>query len=128
MQKNVQCPCASKRLYNQCCEPYHKKQSTPATAEALMRSRYSAYTLNLANYIYETWHPSTRPTLSSLKNNNALWIKLIVNNAVASKNNDEAFIDFNAFYQINDQLFNMHEISHFLKIKNLWLYVDGKVS
>mgnify|MGYP006213875899 CR=1 FL=1 len=31
------------------------------TAEALMRSRYSAHVLGLESYLQDTWHPRTRP-------------------------------------------------------------------
>lgn len=126
MQKTIPCPCGNNQSYNQCCEPYHKKQNTPLTAEALMRSRYSAFALNLTDYIYETWHSDTRPTLNSLKNDNVLWIRLAVNKAI--ENTNEAFVDFNAFYKTNNQLFNMHEISRFVRENGLWFYVDGKVS
>lgn len=128
MQKIKPCPCGNPQPYNQCCEPYHKKQKNPPSAEALMRSRYSAYALNLIDYIYATWHPDTRPTLASLKDNDALWVRLLVNRTIETKDSLEAFVDFDAFYQVNGQLLAMHEVSRFLKIKGLWLYVDGKVS
>jgi hypothetical protein len=51
------CPCGSRLLYKQCCQPYHDKKALPPTPEALMRSRYSAYSLNIVDYIVETTHP-----------------------------------------------------------------------
>ena len=42
------CPCGSNRSYAQCCEPLHQGLVNAATAEALMRSRYSAYVLRLS--------------------------------------------------------------------------------
>ena len=37
------CPCASGRLYAECCEQYHAGSASEPTAESLMRARFSAY-------------------------------------------------------------------------------------
>jgi SEC-C motif-containing protein len=42
-----------------CCGPY-LNDNIP-DAESLMRSRYSAFVLERANYLLATWHASTRP-------------------------------------------------------------------
>ena len=51
------CPCGLKDPYSECCEPFHTKQTLPATAELLMRSRYSAYALRLVDYLLYSHHP-----------------------------------------------------------------------
>lgn len=48
------CPCGSGRSYAECCKPYITGVRLPPTAEALMRSRYSAYAEHAINYILET--------------------------------------------------------------------------
>ena len=48
------CPCESKRTYDQCCEPYLLGRKVPETAELLMRSRFSAYAMNMAEYLVAT--------------------------------------------------------------------------
>jgi len=63
---NTPCPCQSSLDYNICCGRYHKGKLFAPTAEALMRSRYSAYSLKLGRYLFKTWHKSTRPELQSL--------------------------------------------------------------
>ena len=55
----MKCPCHSGKDYNICCEPYHKQEKLPETPLILMRSRYSAYALDLPNYIIETTHPES---------------------------------------------------------------------
>jgi SEC-C motif domain protein len=50
------CPCGSGRSYKNCCQVLHKGGKA-VSPEALMRSRYSAYALNLADYIMKTTHP-----------------------------------------------------------------------
>ena len=54
------CPCGSGTSYGACCGPLHAGREA-ATAEALMRSRYSAFVLLDADYLLRSWHPATRP-------------------------------------------------------------------
>lgn len=54
------CPCSSGSALSVCCEPYIAGKALPQTPEALMRSRYTAYTLHNADYIYNTTAPSER--------------------------------------------------------------------
>jgi SEC-C motif-containing protein len=56
------CPCGG-GAYAHCCSRWHGGPLAlhAPTAEALMRSRYSAYALGLHDYLCATWHPATRP-------------------------------------------------------------------
>ena len=49
--------------FSQCCGRYVDDfENTPAgDAESLMRSRYTAFVLERADYLLATWHPTTRP-------------------------------------------------------------------
>ena len=49
-----ECPCGSGKSYAVCCGLLHTGAAAP-TAEALMRSRYSAYGLGLEPYLLATW-------------------------------------------------------------------------
>jgi SEC-C motif domain protein len=55
------CPCQSGLDYAECCGPAHRGERAPSTAEALMRSRYSAYATGEADYLLDTWDSATRP-------------------------------------------------------------------
>ncbi|UYZ83333.1 hypothetical protein MTZ49_12105 [Entomomonas sp. E2T0] len=126
---NTACPCDINKLYSECCQPYHVDMKLPMTAEQLMRSRYSAYVLKLTAYINNTWHKSTRPNIATLENDQSIqWIKLIINKAWDSNNANEAFVDFDAFYEANGKLERMHEVSRFIYSEQKWFYIDGKVS
>ncbi|WP_459741119.1 YchJ family protein, partial [Pseudomonas aeruginosa] len=74
------CPCGSGAEYAGCCEPPHLGRAAP-TAEALMRSRFSAFALGLAPYLLATWHPSTRP--ESLDLDDVTWRRLQIVETVA---------------------------------------------
>lgn len=128
MLKEVYCPCTQERLYHNCCQPYHNYTKRPNSAEQLMRSRYSAYALNLIDYIIKTWDPSTCPHFSANETYNTQWMKLIINRSWENKATHEAFVDFDAFYEQEGQMHRMHEISRFTKKDGGWLYLDGKVS
>ena len=67
-KRNKLCPCHSKKRYKNCCEPYHKGKNPP-TAEALMRSRYAAYSLGLVDYVIDT----TDPAGGKYKSPRAIW-------------------------------------------------------
>ena len=54
------CPCGLGDDYAACCGRLHGG-APAATAEALMRSRYSAFAVGDADYLLRTWHPSSRP-------------------------------------------------------------------
>jgi hypothetical protein len=54
------CPCGGS-VFATCCGPYLAGDAVAPTAETLMRSRYSAYTLRDEAYLRATWHPSTLP-------------------------------------------------------------------
>jgi SEC-C motif-containing protein len=51
------CPCTSGLRYSKCCAPYHRGQAEAPDAEALMRSRYSAFALKEVEYLWRTMHP-----------------------------------------------------------------------
>ena len=55
------CLCGSTLTYGDCCQPFHSAKQIPATAEALMRSRYTAYTLRDGAYLQATWDVTKRP-------------------------------------------------------------------
>ena len=50
---NLSCPCGSDKYYKACCGLYHTGEAAP-TAEALMRSRWSAFALGKGEYLYDT--------------------------------------------------------------------------
>jgi len=52
----MDCPCSSGKAYDACCKPFHEGR-LPDSPLQLMRSRYSAYALDLPDYIIETTHP-----------------------------------------------------------------------
>ena len=119
------CCCDSGRCFADCCGPYIKGESSPQTAEQLMRSRYSAYFMQDSAYLRKTWHESTRPTTLNF-DSNIRWIGLTIKNSQAGRDCDDVgTIEFVARYKINGRAHRLHEVSNFIKQAAHWFYVDG---
>jgi len=58
----MQCPCNPNKKYSDCCKKAHQDIETVQNAEALMRSRYSAFVLADIEYLQKSHHSSTRPS------------------------------------------------------------------
>jgi SEC-C motif-containing protein len=118
------CYCGSGKLFVSCCEPYILGTQKAPSAEALMRSRYSAYCTQKADYLVATTHSSTRrhhnkkDILAWSKENN--WLKLEI---IAAS---EKTVEFKVYFMDNRlQNHIHHEKSTFKKEGDSWFYVDG---
>lgn len=118
------CPCENGKPYQACCKNYH--QGTPApTAEALMRSRYTAYALKLEDYLLKTWHPDTRPNALNLAEEAPNWLGLQVKQAKMTSETT-ASVEFVARYKSGgNRAERLHELSRFTLIDGHWLYESG---
>lgn len=117
------CYCGSSKTFENCCKIHIKGIQKPATAEALMRSRYSAFATGEADYLVATTHSSTRKfhkksdILAWSKSNQ--WIKLKV---IASTQTTVTFKAYYLDYQLKAQIH--HEHSTFTFENGTWFYVD----
>lgn len=118
------CPCGIKQPYANCCERYH--HGTPApTAEALMRSRYTAYVYGLEDHLLATWHPDTRPAELELAHEpTPKWLGLEVRHS-AESSETTATVEFIARYKVGGKAERLHETSRFERIDGRWYYRDG---
>lgn len=125
--KTMRCPCGDNRQYINCCGRYLDDGEIAATAEILMRSRYTAYTLGREDYLLATWQRSTRPILLGLANRpHNQWLGLTVKRYEQSAP-DHSIVEFVARYKINGRAHRLHEISRFVREEGLWFYVDGDI-
>jgi len=113
-----------------CCGQYIEGEVTAPTAEKLMRSRYSAYTLNNSHYLSKTWHLTTSPTKLDLSQQTQTdWLGLkICRTEAGSESETTATVEFIARYKIDDISAVIHEVSCFIKEDERWFYVDGTLS
>jgi SEC-C motif-containing protein len=124
------CPCGSGQAYAACCGTFIDNDVLPATAEQLMRSRYSAYVLAREDYLLRTWHGSTCPAFLGLQAAGPVkWLGLRILRCEAGGLGDrEAIVEFVARYQVNGRAERLHEASRFLREAGQWLYVDGRIA
>src|SRR4051794_6084383 len=108
------CPCGTGSDYEQCCGRYHAGTPAP-TAEALMRSRYTAFVLGLWPYLAQTQVAPFGPDRKLLK-----WVGLTVNEAT----HDE--VDFTARHVDSGKEVSVNERSKFEQREGRWLYTTGK--
>jgi SEC-C motif-containing protein len=120
------CPCGSGLPYGACCGRWHAGplHLQAPTAEALMRSRYSAYVLELADYLRDTWHPSTRLAEPLRFGEGVRWLGLEVRRHVQA-DADHATVEFVARSKQGGRAARLHETSRFVRENGRWLYLDG---
>jgi SEC-C motif-containing protein len=122
------CPCGSGKVYSECCELYHDGLQIPATAELLMRSRFTAYALRNADYLLLSWDESKRPDSINFSKETAEWQRLqIISSKKGSAKDSKGRVEFKAFYCQDGEDCFMHEISRFVKIGGHWRYLDGVI-
>ena len=123
------CPCGSALSFDECCGPLLAGQRRAATAEQLMRSRYSAYVSRNRAYLEATWHADTRPSDLDLESSPAPhWTGLsIVDTSRGQAGDSEGTVEFVARYKLNGRAHRIHEISRFVRVDGRWLYLAGKL-
>jgi SEC-C motif domain protein len=122
------CPCKSGLSFTDCCEAVLSGQKKAATAEALMRSRYSAYAKGDIAYLLRTWHSSTRPPAID-PDTIPDWCGLdIIRTDKGQVGDDEGIVEFKATAALSHgKILILHEVSHFVREAGQWLYVSGNV-
>ncbi len=118
------CPCCSGLSFDACCAPYLAGDMVAPTAEILMRSRYSAYTLGNEAYLRRTWDERTLPKERVVHEEATQWLGLEVKRHV--QEGDNASVEFVARYKIGGRAHRLHEVSRFVKYDGKWFYVDGR--
>lgn len=115
------CPCGLPRSYEECCGRYLSGAAAAPTAEALMRSRYTAFVRGDAAYLRRTWHPGTRPADVGA-DARTRWTGLeILGTEGGSAFHTTGTVTFRASYRGG----SLHERSRFERVDGAWVYVDG---
>jgi SEC-C motif-containing protein len=124
------CPCGSENAYADCCQPLIDGDTHAETAEALMRSRYSAHAKKEFDYIYDTTLPANRQE-DDRKGTAAWsrkldWQRLEIRQMDAGgPDDDKGTVEFVARYRKNSKAFEHHEIAEFVRDDGRWYFKDG---
>ncbi|PKM26273.1 MAG: hypothetical protein CVV09_07260 [Gammaproteobacteria bacterium HGW-Gammaproteobacteria-13] len=125
------CPCGSGQLLTLCCGRYHAGTPAPS-AEALMRSRYSAYALGLIDYLVH----STLPAQQAGLDQNAIqtwslgstWLGLEVEQAQLIEGEPQhAYVTFTAHWRDEGGVHSHRERSAFVRNSGSWYFIDPTV-
>jgi len=127
------CPCGSGRLYTECCEQYISGKSKAPTAEALMRSRYSAYVEHSIDYIINTCVHNGKEDIDYKSTRDwsekSTWLGLkIIATEKGGIADTEGTVEFEASYEHDGLKDIHHERAQFKKENGEWLYTEGSVS
>lgn len=126
------CPCGSNKPFSFCCEPAIEGHKPAPTAEALMRSRYTAFVLGAIDYLIETTAKEHRnpddAELIAEQIKVTTWTGLkILTTEAGLADDEEGVVEFIARFETDEQISDLHERSSFRKDDNHWVYVDGDV-
>jgi SEC-C motif-containing protein len=120
----TRCPCLSGDTYDECCGRFHAGRAHAPTAEQLMRSRYSAFSVGDVEYLRRTWHPRTRPADLEL-DPSVRWTRLDVLDVRGGGPFDtEGTVEFRAYHRLDGVPGSQHEVSRFVREDGRWLYVE----
>lgn len=123
------CYCGSKLLFDECCLPFITGKQIPQHCEQLMRSRYSAYCHKNIEYIYKTYHASTRADnpidaiLSFAAQSHFINLAILSSNSES----DEGFVTFTVRYLQQNVLCQFTEKSRFIMEQGRWYYLNGEL-
>ena len=127
MSTHEKCPCGSTIQLAECCAPIIADHSRAETAEQLMRSRYTAFTLANNAYLMESWAEATRPGEINTEDDSIQWLHLKIQGCdKGGKQDSEGFVTFTASFLSSGHLCHLHEKSRFIKEGGLWYYLDGE--
>lgn len=125
------CPCGQTDqrgrplAFDACCGRYLDQGLAAPDAERLMRSRYSAFVRERADYLLATWHPGTRPIDLTL-DAGVKWLGLSVKRHRLI-DPDHAEVEFVARSRIGGRGQRLEECSRFARENGRWYYVDGEI-
>ena len=119
------CYCGSSNSYKECCEKFINSSQNASTAEALMRSRYSAYATQAVGYLIATTAVLQRKLL--IKSDILEWSQSNKWNKLEIIEATENTVEFKAYYTDSNNLsYIHHEKSTFIIEDGKWYYVDGE--
>jgi SEC-C motif-containing protein len=126
-EQSLMCWCGSGRQRDVCCAPLLSGEANAPTAEALMRSRYSAFVTMNERYLRDTWYPVTCPADLHFDPDQR-WLGLkVLRTEGGSADDERGVVEFVARYKIHGKGHRLHEISQFEHVAGRWLYVGGEV-
>lgn len=126
------CPCGSGQPYESCCEPFIAGKALPPTPEALMRSRYTAFTVAAIDYLHDTLAPEERSDFNRAETEkwarSSQWLGLTIHAAEGgAEGEDLGSVDFTAKFRMDGRNEAHREVSAFRRENGRWFYAGGRI-
>ncbi len=111
-------------MFSSCCQPILQRTQHAATAEQLMRSRFTAHALRDFEHLHRTHLPTAqRPYVTDPDEAQPLnWTRLVIHSHEIGPRPDTAFVDFTAYHRDDKGEHALHEKSEFLRVGGEWFY------
>ena len=122
------CPCGTGRLAESCCAPVHSGAVQAPTAEALMRSRYTAFVVGDVDHLLASWHPQTRPETLDLDPDTVFTRLRVLETVDGGESDETGTVAFRAHSRHDGERSTQTEVSRFVRADDgsrRWLYLDG---
>ncbi len=124
------CPCGKGESLETCCGPFISGKALPETAEALMRSRYTAYATGKIDYIFSSHDPATVGEVdrgnTEAWSKSAEWLGLEITSTERGQADDtDGTVEFVAHYKLRGVAIAHRERATFKKQDAGWVFVDG---
>jgi SEC-C motif domain protein len=117
------CPCGSGKVFADCCGPLLSGKRLAATAEELMRARFTAHALRDFGFVHRTYLPTSRqPFLPVPDGPTTEWTRLVVHSHVPGKTPDIATVEFSAYGKEAGTEQVLHEKAEFVRENGEWIY------
>jgi uncharacterized protein YchJ len=120
MKREEECPCKSGKTFGECCAPVVAGEKKAATAEELMRARYTSYVTGDVDFLRTSAVKEVQDEFdenaSKAWSAQAQWHGLeIVGTQAGGEGDDEGIVEFRALYTANgefcNQAFTAEELS-----------------
>jgi SEC-C motif-containing protein len=135
------CRCGSGLNGLDCCQPIISGEKLAKKPEALMRSRYTAFCEQNAEYLMKSLHASKRqtddPSAFTSTFDTTQWLGLQIKKASMDAHNpNKGYVEFIAFWSPREntmqttslrEVKQLHENSTFVKERGQWFYLEGEM-
>lgn len=124
------CPCGAGKEFSACCEPYISGAQAAPTAEALMRSRYTAFVKGRIDYLKLTLTEEQKKAFSARDTEKwareSEWLGLDIKNTEGGgPGDDRGTVEFSAQFKFSGKQQTHYEVAQFHREDGAWRYAGN---
>lgn len=122
-QPGLPCSCGSGKLFELCCEPILKGTRPAATAEELMRSRFTAHVARDYAHLHRSYAGTASEAYVELPDEPSIgWTRLEVHHHEPNVQPDVSHVEFSAYYVDANHEYVLQEKAEFRRQPGGWIY------